>query len=76
MEDKVDRADQELLESKKVAHLYMERVLKTTDDVRGKFEKDYAQELNDLKDRHTRELEHSKQHLIDIYERRVDHLNH
>ena len=57
MEDKVDRTDAELLESKRVAQKYMERVLQTTDDVRGKFEKDYSQELADLKDRHTRELE-------------------
>jgi 3-dehydroquinate dehydratase len=30
--------------------------------------------LTDLKDRHTRELESAKNHLVDIYERRVDHL--
>ena len=74
MEDKVDRTEAELLESKKVAHKYMERVLQTTDDVRGKFERDYAQELADLKERHARELEQAKMHLIDIYERRADHL--
>ena len=74
MEDKVDRTEAELLESKRVAQKYMERVLQTTDDVRGKFEKDYAQELADLKERHNRELEQSKNHLIDIYERRVEHL--
>jgi predicted nucleic acid-binding Zn-ribbon protein len=74
MEDRAERNEAELLESKRVAHKYMERVLQTTDDVRGKFERDYSQELADLKERHTRELESAKNHLVDIYERRVEHL--
>ena len=74
MEDKVDRTEAELLESKRIAQKYMERVLQTTDDVRGKFERDYSQELADLKERHNKELEMAKNHLIDIYERRVEHL--
>lgn len=52
----------------------MERVLSTSDDLKGRFEREYAQELADLKDRHTRELESAKNHLVDIYERRGDHL--
>ena len=74
MEDRAERTEAELLESKRVAQKYMERVLQTTDDVRGKFERDYSQELADLKERHTRELESAKNHLVDIYERRVEHL--
>jgi uncharacterized protein YigA (DUF484 family) len=42
--------------------------------LRGKFERDYAQELTDLRDRHTRELESAKNHLVDLYERRVEHM--
>ena len=52
----------------------MERVLQTSDDVRGKFEREYTQELSDLKERHQRELESAKNHLVDIYERRCEHL--
>ena len=74
MEDRAERTEAELLDSKRTAQKYMERVLQTTDDVRGKFERDYAQELADLKDRHNKELESAKNHLVDIYERRVDHL--
>jgi len=42
--------------------------------VRGKFEREYAQELTEMKERHARELESAKSHLIDIYERRVEHM--
>ena len=74
MEDKLDRTESELLDSKRAAQKYMERVLQTSDDVRGNFEREYAQELTDLKERHTREIEQSKNHLVDIYERRCEHL--
>ena len=42
--------------------------------MRSKFERDYAQELTDMRDRHTRELESAKAHLIDLYERRQEHM--
>lgn len=50
----------------------MERVLSTSDDVKGKFEREYAQELAEVKDRHSREIESAKNTLIEIYERRVE----
>jgi len=37
LEDKLDRNEKELLDSKQVAHKYMERVLQTNDDVKNKF---------------------------------------
>jgi hypothetical protein len=74
LEDKLDRTEAELVDSKRAAQKYMERVLQTSDDVRGKFEREYTQELADLKDRHARELEQAKNHLTDLYERRVEHL--
>lgn len=52
----------------------MERVLQTSDDVRSKFDREYAQELQDMRERHARELEHAKNHLVDMYERRVEQL--
>jgi hypothetical protein len=36
--DKLDRNEEELLESKKATQRYMERVLNTNDDVKSKFE--------------------------------------
>jgi hypothetical protein len=38
--------------------------------VRGKFDREYAQELQDMRERHSRELENAKNHLVDMYERR------
>ena len=45
----------------------MDRVLTTNDDIKGKFEEKYAQEMNDLKERHNKELEMAKKNLTDIY---------
>lgn len=73
MEDKLDRTEAELVDQKRIANKYMERVLSTSDDVKSKFEQHYTQELNDLKERHARELDQAKQHLTDLYERRLDH---
>ncbi|CDW86764.1 UNKNOWN [Stylonychia lemnae] len=74
VEDKLDRTEAELLEQKRIANNYMERVLSTNDDVKGKFEQQYTQEINDLKDRHARELDLAKQNLTDIYEKRLDYM--
>jgi hypothetical protein len=52
LEEKLDRTEAELLESKRAASKYMERVLSTNDDVKSKFEREYTQEINDLKERH------------------------
>lgn len=43
--DKLDRNEEELLESKKTAQRYMERVLNTNDDVKSKFEQQYTKEI-------------------------------
>jgi 3-dehydroquinate dehydratase len=52
----------------------MERVLNTNDDVKSKFEVQYTKEIQELKDRHTKELELAKSNLTDIYEKRLDYL--
>ena len=74
MEDKVDRLEQSLLDAKKQAEKYMDRVLNANDDIKSKFENQYSNEIQDLKDRQAKELELTKSNLIDIYERRVDDL--
>lgn len=38
VEDKLDRTEAELVEQKRIANKYMERVLSTNDDVKNKFE--------------------------------------
>jgi progesterone-induced-blocking factor 1 len=74
MEDKVDRLEQSLLDAKKQAEKYMDRVLNANDDIKSKFENQYSNEIQELKDRQAKELELAKSTLVDIYERRVDDL--
>lgn len=74
LEDKVDRTEMSLLEAKKQAEKYMDRVLSANDDVKSKFETQYSKEMEELKDRQTKELTHMKQNLTDLYERKVDYL--
>ena len=74
LEDKVDRTEMSLLDAKKQAEKYMDRVLSANDDVKSKFETQYSREMEELKDRQTKELMHMKQNLTDLYERKVDYL--
>jgi progesterone-induced-blocking factor 1 len=53
---------------------YMDRVLNATDDTKTKFEQQYSQEIQDLKDRYTKDLELVKQNLVDVYETKTMHL--
>ena len=52
----------------------MDRVLNANDDIKSKFENQYTNEIQELKDRQAKELELAKNNLVDIYERRVDDL--
>jgi tetrahydromethanopterin S-methyltransferase subunit B len=74
LEDKLDRTEQSLLESKKQAEKYMDRVLNTNDDLKLKFDQQYTNEMQDLKERYTKDLEMVKQNLIDVYETKTSHL--
>jgi hypothetical protein len=57
LEDKLDRTEQSLLESKKQAEKYMDRVLNTNDDLKLKFDQQYTNEMQDLKERYSKDLE-------------------
>lgn len=72
--DKLDRTEQSLLESKKQAEKYMDRVLNTNDDLKLKFDSQYATEMENMKARYTKDLELTKQNLVDIYETKTQHL--
>ena len=56
LEDKLDRTELSLLDAKKQAEKYMDRVLSANDDVKSKFEIQYSKEIEELKDRQTKEL--------------------
>jgi len=74
LEDKLDRTELSLLESKKQAEKYMDKVLNTNDDIKSKFDQKYSTEVQNLKDRYTKDLELMKQNLIDVYETKTEHL--
>ena len=74
LEDKLDRTEQALLETKKQAEKYMDRVLTTNDDLKLKFDQQYTNEIQDMKSRYTKDLEMMKQNLVDIYETKTLHL--
>jgi progesterone-induced-blocking factor 1 len=42
LEDKVDRLERSLLEAKKQAEKYMDKVLNTNDEVKSKYDKKYS----------------------------------
>jgi hypothetical protein len=74
LEEKLDRNEAELLDSKRQASKYMDRVLSSQDEVRGKFEREYSQEVQELKERHNREMELSKSNLTEISEKRLEYM--
>jgi chromosome segregation ATPase len=74
LEDKLDRTEMSLLEAKKQAEKYMDRVLAANDEVKSKFDMQYTKEIEDLKDRQGKELSLAKQNLTDLYERKVEYL--
>ena len=74
LEDRLDRTELSLLDAKKQAEKYMDRVLSANDEVKSKFDTQFTKEIDDLKDRQTKELSLAKQNLTDLYERKVDYL--
>lgn len=74
LQDKLDRTEAGLLEAKKQADKYMERVLNANDEIKSKFDQKYTSEIEDMKSRYTKDLELMKQNLTDIYETKTQHL--
>ena len=52
----------------------MDRVLNTNDDLKLKFDQQYTNEMQDLKERYSKDLEMVKNNLIDVYETKTNHL--
>ena len=52
----------------------MDRVLNTNDDLKLKFDQQYSNEIHDLKERYTKDLEMIKSNLVDVYETKTEHL--
>lgn len=52
----------------------MDRVLSANDEVKSKFDTQFTKEIDDLKDRQTKELSLAKSNLTDLYERKIEYL--
>lgn len=52
----------------------MDRILSANDEVKNKFDNQYANEIEDLKSRQAKELSLAKQNITDVYERKVEYL--
>ena len=60
-----------MMEAKRQADKYMERVLNTNDDLKSKFDHKYSSEIEDLKARHAKELEMNLENLKEHHDRRI-----
>ena len=53
----------------------MDRILSANDEVKSKFDNQYANEIEELKTRQAKELSLAKQNITDVYERKVEYLS-
>lgn len=74
LEDKLERSELSLLEAKKQAEKYMDRALSANDDVKSKFDSQFAQEVDDLKNRYKRDLDAIKSNLVEMHEVKAGNL--
>ncbi len=52
----------------------MERVLNTTDSAKNSYEQKFLKEIQDMKDRHAKEMQMSKDQLRETYEKKCEFL--
>ena len=74
LEEKNDKLSVDLEETKTKANGYLEKLLNTKDDFSTKYERRYLDELEEIKQRHQREVDTAKTTLSDIYEKRIMYL--
>jgi hypothetical protein len=74
LEDKIDRLDHELDETKKMSKDYLTQLFNSKNNMFYDYEKKINQELADLRLKHKDELENAKNNMKDIYERQISFL--
>ncbi len=74
LEDKIDRLEAELEETKKMSKDYLTQLFNSKNNMFYDYEKKINQELADLRGKHKEELESAKNNLRDIYERQISFL--
>ena len=75
LEDRNDRLEIEILEAKNAAQSYLNKLLDVKTEHSSTFEEKFRKEINDLRDRHSKELEMIKNNLSEVHDKRVDYLN-
>lgn len=74
LEDKLDRAEQTMLDAKKQADKYMDKALNANDDIKQKFEQHQSSIVEDMKARHKTDMEQIKANLVEVYQAKQQHL--
>lgn len=74
LEDRNDRLEIETLESKNQAQNYLNRLLDSKNEHSVSFEDKFRKEINELRERHHKELESIKQNLNEVHDRRSEYM--
>ena len=73
-EDQKQKQYAELLEAKKNAQSYLERLLNNAGDYGSAAQKKHLEEINQLKVIHEKELQMHKENLCEVYEKKIEYL--
>lgn len=74
VEDQKDKQYAELLDAKKNAQNYLERLLNNAGDYGSAAQKKHLEELNQIKQAHEKELQMHKENLSEVYEKKIEYL--
>ena len=74
LEDRNDRLETEIVEAKDAAQKYLNRLLDSKTSSTSDIEKKFEPELNQLRDRHAKELELVRSNLADVHQERIEAL--
>lgn len=74
LEDRNDRLELEIVESKNSAQNYLNKLLDSTAARSSETHQALTRELSEIRERHTQELEQLKNNLTEVHERRVEFL--
>lgn len=71
LEDRIDKLEEEVISAKNQAQEYLFQLLNNKNQAALQFEQRINKELNDAREKHTKELEVTKNNLIEIYEKQL-----
>ena len=74
-EDQLDKSHEELMDAKKNAQNYLEKLLNLKDDHREEVHERHYKEIDALREKQEKDIEMAKQSLTDLYERKIEYLS-